>query len=84
MAVLPDPVGADALTVTRPSRTAVSVTFTGLPGFTYTVQRASSIRPANWQNLTVTNADGFGVFTVVEVNDGGANRFYRTVRGVAP
>jgi hypothetical protein len=59
--------------------------FTGLPGFTYTVQFTDALEPANWLNLEVVTADSAGVVNLIDDSAGaGLSRFYRAVRGIVP
>jgi hypothetical protein len=82
--VVPDPAVSDVLAITVTNGAAVFVGLEGVPGFTYTVQRATVLHPPDWQNLTVTTADEFGRISVEDTRIGSTNRFYRTVRGVVP
>jgi hypothetical protein len=83
VAVMPDPAGADQLGIVLGTPPDVTVQLSGIPGFTYTVQFTENLTPADWQNLTNAVADGSGLMQVFDTN-GGTNRFYRAVRGLAP
>jgi uncharacterized repeat protein (TIGR03806 family) len=81
--VMPDPAGADQLGIVLGTPPDVTVQLSGIPGFTYTVQFTENLTPPAWQNLTNAVADGSGLMQVFDTN-GGTNRFYRAVRGLAP
>jgi len=85
VAVQPDPVGADVLGLTAESGSAVTISLSGIPGFTYTVQYTDGLMPPAWLNLTVDTADGLGQINVNDtMPEGSTNRFYRAVRGISP
>jgi uncharacterized repeat protein (TIGR03806 family) len=85
VAVQPDPVGDDVLGITAEAGSGVTVSLSGLPGFTYTVQASDVLAPPVWQNLSVVTADGLGQITVNDtMPESATNRFYRAVRGVVP
>ncbi len=81
VAVEPDPAIPDILAITV-NGASVQVVLTGIPGFIYTLQRATAF--ADWQNLAVTNANGLGEVSILDATGGSTNRWYRTVRGMAP
>jgi uncharacterized repeat protein (TIGR03806 family) len=82
--VQPDPAAMEVLAI-RTDPGEFTLSFTGVPGFTYTVQYTDSLQSPAWQNLTTAVADEFGqVQTVDNSPSGGATRFYRAVRGIVP
>lgn len=84
VSVQPDPVLSEVLGI-QTGAGEFTVSFTGVPGFTYTVQYTDLMEPANWQNLAVVVADELGQVEAIDNSPGsGASRFYRAVRGTAP
>jgi uncharacterized repeat protein (TIGR03806 family) len=82
--VMPDPPITEWLGIVSGTG-SYSLSFTGVPGFTYTVQFTDSLKPAAWQNLGTVTADGSGNVQIVDNTAGnGPARFYRAVRGIAP
>ncbi|PWU11255.1 MAG: hypothetical protein C5B50_23760 [Verrucomicrobia bacterium] len=53
------------------------VNFLGLPGYTYSLQRASSIS-GPWSNLATVTTDSNGLGTYADTNAPSGNAFYRT------
>jgi len=84
IAVQPDPQTSDVLQIASTNGASVRVTLNGVPGFTYTVQRATTINPPDWQKLTVSPTDGLGQISLMDAITGSTNRWYRTVRGRMP
>jgi hypothetical protein len=84
VAVQPDPETSDILTITLTNQTSVQVTLSGVPGFTYTIQRTFTMSQPDWDNLTTGTADGLGQITIIDSITNGPRRWYRTVRGTAP
>jgi len=84
VAVLPDPEASDILVITLTNQTSVQVTLTGVPGFTYTVQRTFKMNPPDWDYLTTGIADELGQISIIDSTTNSTKRWYRTVRGVAP
>jgi len=82
VAVQPDPVGVDALSVVRSGAT-LKLMLTGVPGFTYTVQTSPALAPPTWTNLAVVVADGLGQIALTNTPTD-PRRFFRSVRGSAP
>jgi hypothetical protein len=57
----------------------MTVTFAGIPGYTYRVQYATTLTPpANWTDLSTNTAPPDGLWQVVDPA-GSMSRFYRTV-----
>ena len=85
VAVAPDPPGTDELNITASPGPSIHLTLTGQPDFIYTFQFTDALQPFGWQNWLVTNASAGGEVTVTdETAAGPTNRFYRTIRGIAP
>jgi hypothetical protein len=85
VAAVPDPAGSDVLSLTAEPGATVNVILTGVPGFTYTIQFTDYICDPQWQNLTVTKANGSGELNASDtMPPGSPRRFYRAVRGIAP
>ena len=58
----------------------VTVTFAGIPGYTYRVQYATSlIPPVTWQDISTNAVPPGGLFQFVDTVGETTNRFYRTV-----
>lgn len=57
----------------------LTVTFAGIPGYTYRVQYATTLSPADWTDLSTNTAPAHGQFQIVDMVGGNTNRFYRTV-----
>jgi hypothetical protein len=84
VAVQPDPPVNEMLGIVTGTGT-YQLSFTGVPGFTYTVQYTDALDPANWQNLGTVTADELGNVQLEDTTSGnGPSRFYRSVRGIAP
>jgi hypothetical protein len=84
VAVQPDPPVNEMLGIVTGTGT-YQLSFTGVPGFTYTVQYTDALDPANWQNLGTVTANELGNVQLEDTTSGnGPTRFYRAVRGIAP
>ncbi len=57
----------------------LTVTFAGIPGYTYRVQYATTLSPADWTDFSTNTAPAHGQFQIVDLVGGNTNRFYRTV-----
>lgn len=69
---------AQAVTVNEGTAT---VKFAGIPGFSYEVQRATSLtEPVNWTTLWTTNAPAAGVFEFVDQDAPSPQAYYRLVQ----
>ena len=61
------------------SPAGVTVYFAGVPGWSYTIQRATSIS-GPWSNLQTTNAPPAGVFTYRDATPPSPSGYYRLLR----
>lgn len=84
IAVLPDPPAFELLGLQTGSG-QINLSFTGVPGFTYTVLYTDTFQPPNWQRLGVAVASETGLVQMVDASpEATASRYYRAVRGVMP
>jgi subtilisin-like proprotein convertase family protein len=65
------------LTITLQSASSVLLSFSGIPGRTYTIQYSGTVTNTNWQSLTSQTADSMGRFQYIDTPV--TNRFYRSV-----
>lgn len=84
VSVLADPPVIEVLAI-QTSANDLTLNFTGVPHFTYTVQYTDSLDPPSWQNLHIVTADELGQIQSIDNSPtNGPARFYRAVRGIAP
>ena len=83
IAVMPDPPAIEMLGI-QPGAGRFMLSFTGIPGFVYTVLYTDTLQPPDWQQLGVATASESGLVQMEDTSPGGGPaRYYRAVRGVA-
>jgi hypothetical protein len=84
VAAQPDPPVTEILGIATGTGT-YHLSFTGVPGFTYTVQYTDALDAADWRNLGTITADQAGNVQLEDSTSGnGPARFYRAIRGIVP
>jgi len=59
---------------------SIKLTFAGIPGWTYRIQYATALSPANWTNLSTNTADGSGMYQFIDHQaTNSTTRYYRSV-----
>ncbi|HTB82843.1 MAG TPA: FG-GAP-like repeat-containing protein, partial [Candidatus Sulfotelmatobacter sp.] len=59
---------------------SVKLTFAGVPGWTYRIQYATALSPANWTDLSTNTADGSGMYQYIDHQaTNSPTRYYRSV-----
>jgi len=67
------------------SGSAVTVNFAGIPGFTYDIQRATTLTPTpDWATVATRIAPANGLFSYIDPSPPTPTAFYRLMQSVAP
>jgi YDG domain-containing protein/Big-like domain-containing protein len=78
ISIAPDPTGTNSNIVAYGLVNGLpTLTFAGVPGYTYLVQRTQDLTTHVWTNLLTTNAPAGGLFQFVDPNPPNGNLFYR-------
>jgi hypothetical protein len=54
------------------------LTYSGIPGYTYTIERTETLAPPAWVNLATATADAQGRISFIDTNPPPGSAFYRT------
>ncbi|MCL5096483.1 MAG: hypothetical protein M1608_02905 [Candidatus Omnitrophica bacterium] len=81
ISIQPDPAGTNCnLVAYRLVDCKPTMTFAGVPSYSYVVQRTQDLPGAPvWTDLTTTNAPANGLFQFTDPNPPGGNLYYRAI-----